>query len=619
MAESNTIDSSKIFSSIQEHSTDNNANIESKKNDYNYKHYFCAGCHKFPFIKFCKDRKKIRFTCSCFNNKKIPIEELFKINSNKDNLPILFSENNSYINIENELLCKKHNKKFKCFSKLFLNNYCEDCDQFKINIYDNDIIRFDDIKIEEKKIEELIEKINDNKVISEKISEEASHNNIKLSKNNDNIDVNLSEEEEKRFKKLIFIIIDDYQSYPNFSHYFNIKNLLYFFKIEDKPIDEKGNLDDNLFEKNEPIIIEYINNISNKTKLFSKIFVKNNKTKFKIEIEGTILDLIEDYEFKTKEKNVTVKLYLKKTVSEINMFKMFSNCTNLIYVNGISKLRKIININKIFYNCIHLSSIPDLKDWKIGKNNGYLMFFNCISFIFFPYEKELNLNKIDEGFLGILISKYLKYNKEIIISNIYEDKEGFINLFKNRIKIEDKNKEIMILDGKDDEKELIACFNYDKKGVEDELKILYINGNKVGNEIKIKLRIINKIKDMDGIIERKELELTNWNISNVKNLSRLFYNCESLSSLPDISKWNTNNVTDISFLFYGCKFLSSLPDLSKWNTNKVTNMKALFKECESLTSLPDISKWNTNNVIDISFLFYGCKSLSSLPDILEYK
>ena len=65
----------------------------------------------------------------------------------------------------------------------------------------------------------------------------------------------------------------------------------------------------------------------------------------------------------------------------------------------------------------------------------------------------------------------------------------------------------MILDGKDDEKELIACFKYDKKRVEDELKVLYINGNKDGNEIKIKIRIINKIKDMNGIIERKELEL----------------------------------------------------------------------------------------------------------------
>ena len=55
------------------------------------------------------------------------------------------------------------------------------------------------------------------------------------------------------------------------------------------------------------------------------------------------------------------------------MYKMFANCINLIYVNGISKLKKNVNINKIFYNCISLSSIPDFKDWKIQKYNGYLM------------------------------------------------------------------------------------------------------------------------------------------------------------------------------------------------------------------------------------------------------
>jgi len=560
MAENKAIDSGKMYNSTQEQSTDNNANIEQIKKDYNFKHYFCARCHKFPFIEFCKDKKNIRFTCSCLNNKKILIEELFKINSDKNNLPLFLSEKNSNINIEDEFLCKEHKKKYKGFSKFFLDNFCEDCKKFKNAINDKDIIRFDDITIEEKKIDKLIEIINNkNNDISEGTSGKTS-NNIKLSIN---FDEKLSEKEEKRFKKLIDIIINDYKNYPNFSHFFNIKNLLYFFKIEDMPIDKEESLNDKLTDKNEPIIIEYINNISNKTKLFSKEFVKNNKTKIKIEIEGTILDLIEDYEFKTKEKNVTVKLYLNKNVTEINMYKMFSNCTNLININGISKLKKFININKVFCNCISLSNISDLKDLKIGKNNGYLIFFNCISLIFLPYENELNINEIDDGFLGILITKYLKYNKEIIINNINEDNEGYINLFKNRIKIEDKNKEIMILNGKDDRTELLACFKYGKKEDEDELKVLYRNENNDGNEIKIKIRIIIKMKDMNEIIERKELELTKWNINNITNMERLFYECESLSSLPDISKWNTNNVTLINNLFYGCKSLLSIPDISK--------------------------------------------------------
>jgi len=53
-----------------------NLDIESiSENDL--LHYICIRCLKFPFIKLCKDRKNIRLTCSCYNNKKILIEDLF--------------------------------------------------------------------------------------------------------------------------------------------------------------------------------------------------------------------------------------------------------------------------------------------------------------------------------------------------------------------------------------------------------------------------------------------------------------------------------------------------------------------------------------------------------------
>ena len=122
---------------------------------------------------------------------------------------------------------------------------------------------------------------------------------------------------------------------------------------------------------------------------------------------------------------------MNNDVSEIDMHKMFSNCVDLIYVDGISKLNKIkiINRDQMFYNCISLISIPDFKEWEIEKNNNYLMFYNCISLIFFPYENELNIKKYDYSFLGIIITRYLKFNKEIIINNIDEDYEGYISLF----------------------------------------------------------------------------------------------------------------------------------------------------------------------------------------------
>ena len=48
---------------------------------------------------------------------------------------------------------------------------------------------------------------------------------------------------------------------------------------------------------------------------------------------------------------------------------------------------------------------------------------------------------------------------------------------------------------------------------------------------------------------------------------------------------------------------------------KKTNMSYLFYDCESLKSLPDISKCNTSNVINLSHLFYKYWKLTSLPDI----
>ena len=131
------------------------------------------------------------------------------------------------------------------------------------------------------------------------------------------------------------------------------------------------------------------------------------------------------------------------------------------------------------------------------------------------------------------------------------------------------------------------------------------------------------MKDMNEIIERKELQLTKCNIDNVTNMSYLFFGCKYLLSLPDISKWNTNKVTNMKALFYGCKYLLNLPD------NKIFNHYYFFSrslstededeldEFDMLRKIQricrndyreqrkhlffDISKWFTNNVTDISY------------------
>ena len=72
------------------------------------------------------------------------------------------------------------------------------------------------------------------------------------------------------------------------------------------------------------------------------------------------------------------------------------------------------------------------------------------------------------------------------------------------------------------------------------------------------------------------------------------------------------------YMFNNCESLSSLPDISKWNINNVTNMSYMFNNCESLSSLPDISKWNTKDDANINFIFGNCISLLNLIDFLDF-
>ena len=114
-------------------------------------------------------------------------------------------------------------------------------------------------------------------------------------------------------------------------------------------------------------------------------------------------------------------------------------------------------------------------------------------------------------------------------------------------------------------------------------------------------------------------DISNWYTNDVNDMSQLFYGCKSLISLPDISKWNTDKVIDMSYMFFFCDSLESLPDISIWNTKQVQDISHMFGNCSSLLSIPDISKWNTINVKNMKNLFYSCSSLKILPDISLWK
>jgi surface protein len=130
----------------------------------------------------------------------------------------------------------------------------------------------------------------------------------------------------------------------------------------------------------------------------------------------------------------------------------------------------------------------------------------------------------------------------------------------------------------------------------------------------------------NGILERFNLiaagnftSCANWFVNNrrlkrviipfnataaVSNMSNMFQNCSSLTSVP---LFNTAAVTSMSQMFSGCSSLTSVP---LFNTAAVTTMGQMFNGCSSLTSVP---LFNTAAVFNMSNMFNGCSSLTSVP------
>ena len=102
----------------------------------------------------------------------------------------------------------------------------------------------------------------------------------------------------------------------------------------------------------------------------------------------------------------------------------------------------------------------------------------------------------------------------------------------------------------------------------------------------------------------KYIDISYWNVSNVKSMGYMFAYCEELRSVGDISSWDVSNVTDMSHMFYDCKELKSVGDISDWNVSKVKNNIFMFECCKSFNQ--DISDWDVSKVIYYSYIFENC-------------
>ena len=59
----------------------------------------------------------------------------------------------------------------------------------------------------------------------------------------------------------------------------------------------------------------------------------------------------------------------------------------------------------------------------------------------------------------------------------------------------------------------------------------------------------------------------------------MFYDCDELESIGDLSNWNVSKVTNMRSMFYGCKALKTVGDISGWDVLKVKFKIYIFVNC----------------------------------------
>ena len=106
-----------------------------------------------------------------------------------------------------------------------------------------------------------------------------------------------------------------------------------------------------------------------------------------------------------------------------------------------------------------------------------------------------------------------------------------------------------------------------------------------------------------------ELDLSNFDTSQVTDMGNMFFYASSLTSL-NLSSFNTSKVTNMGSMFNNASSLTSL-SLSNFDTSKVVDMGAMFNNMSNLTSL-NLSNFDTSKVTDMRAMFAGLPNLATL-------
>ena len=141
---------------------------------------------------------------------------------------------------------------------------------------------------------------------------------------------------------------------------------------------------------------------------------------------------------------------------------------------------------------------------------------------------------------------------------------------------------------------------------------LIINKDYHDNKIVVKsfdeLRkiIINRYDKLGPGTEQDPIDFNDIDVSNIDsfcNKGKGIFEDTNFKYI-DISDWDVSGVTDMSYMFYGCNELTSVGNISGLDISSVTDMSYMFAFCKKFNQ--DLSKWNVSKVRYNSYMFDSC-------------
>ena len=161
----------------------------------------------------------------------------------------------------------------------------------------------------------------------------------------------------------------------------------------------------------------------------------------------------------------------------------------------------------------------------------------------------------------------------------------------------DYNDKMIVVKSFDELRKIIED-RYDKLGAGTEQDPVDFNDINVSN-------LDSFCNDDNGLFEKtkfKYIDISDWDVSNVKLMCSMFAGCDKLESVGDISKWDVSKVTNMAYMFEDCEKFNQ--DISDWDVSKVTIMTFMFQNCNSFNQ--DLSGWDVSKVTDMVGMFDGC-------------